>query len=152
MPSVSAVMGPGETTLLGALSLNNVASAETEAAAAVDPNETGILATFANSAQSASAGLSANSADTLEAIATNASAVQLAMGQEAAGGGQGIANPLGTQVSSVPAYTEATDSGSTSTSSGGLSPVVIVAAIAAAGGGLWWFEHSQHHHHHEAAA
>lgn len=138
IPSVSAVMGPGESSLLRSLTLTNLATAETQASAAVDPNETGILATFANSASSTQAGLSANSAATLESIATGSAASQLSMAQEAGGGGQGIANPLGPQVTSVPSYADPTSSAAPAAN--GVSPVVIIAIVAAGGGALWWFE------------
>jgi hypothetical protein len=137
-PSVSAVMGPGESAILSSLALGNIGTSETEAAAAVDPNETGILATFLHSAEQSQAGITANRADTLESIVSGSAASQLAMAQEAGGGGQGIANPLGTQISSVPAYSDT--STPSSSSSGGVSPVLIVGAIACAGGGLWWYE------------
>ena len=131
MPSVSSVLGPSEDALLGSLTLGNQATAETEAAAAVDPNEVGILNTFATSAGTSSS-----------AIAAQTSALAEQMAQEVDGGGQGIAQPLGSQVTSVPAYT--TDTTTSAPSSSGPSPVVIVGLLAAAGGGLWWFERGRH--------
>ncbi len=182
IPSVASVVGPGENSILSGLTLGNLATSETEAAAAVDPNETGILATFSNSAQSSAAGLAANRADTLEAMAlgqsstmqtlaasttagqtaiangegslqtslaaqnaslqsgvlASSAASQYAMAQEAGGGGQGVANPLGTQISSVPSYS--TTDGSAAPASSGISPVVILAVVAIGGGALWFFE------------
>ena len=149
LPSISAVMGPGESAVLGSLTLGQQTTAETEAAAAVDPNETGILATFANSAASTQAGVAANAAATLESVSTGAAASQFAMAQEAGGGGQGIANPLGPQVSYVPDYSTSTTTPAAASS--GPSPVLILGALAIAGGGLWWFE-SHHHHQAKAAA
>jgi hypothetical protein len=120
IPSVSAVLGPGENFVMRSTAIPRAAQAGSEAAAAVDPNETGILNTFAQSA----AGLTTQ------------------MAQEVGGGvsSQGIANPLGPQVTYVDAGSGATSSSSGGGGSGGL----IFIALAIVGGAAFLWYRSQH--------
>jgi hypothetical protein len=57
-PSSNAAIGPSENQVLAATSLNSVAQSGTELADAVDPNVTGLLNTFAQSASPNGAAIS----------------------------------------------------------------------------------------------
>jgi hypothetical protein len=157
IPSVAAVMGPGEASVLNSLSTNGVASSESEAAAAVDPNETGLLRTFYASAHGAegnlqdetlamasSYGTQASSAEQLLASSSAASQAGASASAAAAQGanataGNGDQLPLGPQYSSEPVYSDAGDSSSTTPASSGPSPLLLGLLVVGGAGGLYVF-------------
>lgn len=156
MPSISAVMGPSESAVLQSLAPSSIVTSESDAANAVDPNETGLIATFLRSANTAQENVSADTAAGASSYGTQASSAEQLLAQSAAESQAALAasaaasqaanvqsvgeaaNPLGTQISSVPAYTVDGSSGASATSSG--PPAVLIGfLVVAAAGGLYVF-------------
>ena len=139
MPSVAAVIGPSESTFMQRLTPNAQATSQTEAAAAIDPNEVGLLTTFANSAQGTNATIAnevQGTAAQLEQYGTisQPSTVPIAGSQ-----------PLGPQVSAIPVNP-------TTTATGGSSAIFFVGVGIVGLVAFLYFEHSKKEPPREAAA
>ncbi len=141
IPSVTAALGPTESQFIAnASSLANVTS-ETQLAAAVDPNQVGILNTFAQSAAGTNASLASEQQGNAAQVESLASSGASNITSLASSGG---ANPLGAQVSSVPIDpaiygTNPAPAPASSGSSFGLFAILAVAGI-----GGFWYLHRKH--------
>lgn len=132
LPSVDAVLGPTEDAAISSASIANAGTWASEAQNAIDPNPTGILQTFENSAN---AGMAIEGAT----AAAGASSLSGATASYASGA-QGTNLPLGPQYT----YADSDPSSSGTTTSSGGGSVIIFIALALVAIGIFVYVRHEH--------